>query len=156
MEKICLNASLTLAFPDGFRQPDETEMQQLRAIQQGPGVCLRDDERHIIVSLGFRHAGLLYKLLNGKDLIQNAQSAIAGVMRPYGYRLMGYGSCPLGGKTAQYFQYDYTAKDIDMVGECCAIREGKATYYLHFYVRKGCSEEGFRVWREILAGAQWA
>lgn len=156
MEKIVLNEALTLAFPDGFRKLDEGELSRLRMLQSGPGICLRDDDRHIIVSLGYRQAGWLAGLLSGKDLIKNAQDRIAGVMRPYGYRQTGCQDRRVGSKTAQAFQYAYVAQDTEMVGECCAVKEGKTIYYLHFYVRKACREDGLRLWQEILADARWA
>ena len=155
METTTLNEALRFSFPDGFRKLSEAEMKQMKLLQSGPGVCLRDEDRHIIVSLGYRRAGLFDAILGGKDLVKSAQSRIAGVMRPYGYQLAASASCPVGNKTGQYFQYTYTAQNTEMVGECCAIKEGKTIYYLHFYVRKTSRDEGFALWREILQNARW-
>ena len=43
---------------------------------------------------------------------------------------------------------------------CCIavsyfVKEGKIIYYLHFYVREACGEEGFRLWKQVLADARW-
>lgn len=156
MEQICLDGSLTLSFPDGFRKLSEAELGQMRAIQSGPGVCLRNEEAHIVVSLGYRHAGLLSALLSAKDLIKSAENRIAGAMRAFNYRLTEYQTRSLGNKTAQCFQYAYEAQNTEMAGECCAVKAGKTIYYLHFYVRNECRDKGFRLWRNILAEARWA
>ena len=155
MERINLNNTLHLTFPEGFRKLNEEEMKQMRTVQQGPGVCLRNDDRHIIVSLGYRKAGLLDALLNG-DLIKSAQNRISGAMRACQYHLTGYQSCRVGDKTAQSFQYTYTAQNTDMVGECCALQVGKTIYYLHFYVRKPFEDDGLRLWKEILESAAFS
>ena len=156
MEKITLNEQVTLTFPDGFRKLTDDEQRQMRAIQSGPGVCLKNEEKHIILSLGYRRTGFFDTLLNGKDLIKSAQGRIAGVMRPFGYRLTEYKPRNVGGRDASCFQYAYTAQNTEMMGECCAVKEGKTVYYLHFYVRAAFQEEGFRLWQDILAKAQWA
>ena len=156
METVILNDSLRFSFPDGFRKMSEEELKQVCTYKSGPGVCLRDDDRHIIVSLGHRRAGLLAALLNGKDLIKSAQSRIAGVMKPFGYRLTGYQDRVLAGKTAPSFQYTYTAQGVRMVGECCALKMNKTLYYLHCYVRQSCLEEGSQTWKEILETASFS
>ena len=155
MEMISLNNALSFSFPDGFRKMSEAEIKQLRRSNPGTGECLRDDDRHIIVSVAYKGAGFLTELLMGRDLIKNAQSRIAGAMRPYGYQLTGYEDRRVGDRTAQSFQYAYVAQGIRMTAECCAVKEGKAIYYMHLYVREACSEEGFRLWKQVLAEARW-
>ena len=150
-----MNDTLSLTFPDGFEKLDEAQLQQLRAMKSSPDVCLRDEEKHIIVSLAYKRAGFLSGVLNGRYLIKSAQSRLAAAMRGYGYRLTGYEDRRVGSKAAQSFQYAYVAQDVGMRGECCAIKEGKAIYYLHFYVRETYAEEGFRLWKQVLADADW-
>ncbi len=155
MEKITLNDTLELTFPDGFRKLTEAEMKQQAITQSGPGVCLKDEDRHIVVSLGWRRTGLLDALLNGKDLTKSAQGRIANVMRPYGYQLTGYLNRQAGGESISGFGYTYTAQNIAMEGECCAVKKDKTVYYLHFYARKAFRDEAFRLWEEILKNARW-
>ena len=153
MEKICLNNSLHIVFPDGFIRLSKEELDQMRTLQSSPGECLRNPEKHIIVSLSFRSAGLLSQLAGSDSMIKNSQNTITRAMRSYGYQLIGYSDRQTGGKPAKCFRYAYTAQNTEMLGECCAIKEGKTFYYLHFYVRKACSEEGFRLWDSILENA---
>ena len=155
MEKIILNETLALTFPDGFRKLDEAELSQMKTVQSGSGICLRNDDQHIIVSLGYRRAGLLSAFFSDKDLIKSAQGRIAAVMRRYSYQLGAYDRCCISDKTAHFFTYGYVAQNIRMAAECCAIREAKTIYYLHFYVRESSRDTGFSLWRGILANAQW-
>ncbi len=155
MEQIALNNALILSFPDGFRKLNDAELNQWRAAQSGASACFRDDDRHIIVSLGFRKEGLLSGLLNGNDLIKPAQRRMAWVMRAYGYQWLKEDTRLVGGKEARCFQYTYTAQGISMLGECCAIREGKILYYLHCYVRREYEEPGLQTWKDVLAKARW-
>ena len=76
-------------------------------------------------------------------------------MRPYSYRLIGYEDRRVGDRAARSFQYAYVAQGVGMAAECCAVKEGKTIYYLHFYVREACGEEGFRLWKQVLADARW-
>jgi len=156
MENIILNDSICFSFPDGFRKMSEEEQQPFRMDQSGPNVSLRDEDRHIIVSLGYRYAGLMAAFLSDKDLIKNAQSRIASAMQSFGYRLTGYQDRVLAGKTISSFQYTYTTQGVQMVGECCAMKEGKTIYYLHCYVRQSCMEEGIQIWKEILETASFS
>lgn len=156
METILLNDALTLAFPEGFRRLSDAETDQLRGGKSAPGLCLRDDARHIVVSLGHKQAGLLSVLLNGKDIVKGSQTRIAGAMRGFGYQLAGYDSRAVGGKTAPCFRYAYTAQNTEMLGECCAFKAGKTHYFLHFYVRRACAEEGLLVWKKVLEEAKWS
>ena len=156
MEKITLDGSLTLTFPDGFRKPEGSELAQLNALQADPGALIRNDDLHIIASLGCKRGNFLLALLNNKDLLKNTESKVAASMRSFGYRKTETGEYQLGGKKALFFRYAYEAKETPMVGECVVLKEGKTVYYLHFYVREACREEGLRLWKDILARAVWA
>ena len=156
MENIILNDSIRFSFPDGFRKMSEEELQPVRMDQSGPNVSLRNEDRHVIVSLGHRHAGLLGAFLSDKDLIKNAQSRISSAMQSFGYRLTGYQDRVLAGKTIPSFQYTYTTQGVQMVGECCAMKANKTIYYLHCYVRQSCMEEGIQTWKEILETASFS
>ena len=156
MKTITLNDSLHFSFPDTFQKMSEKETQQLRMDPSGPSVSLRDEGRHIIVSLGHRRAGLLAAILNSKDLIKNTQSQIASVMQPFDYRLTGYQDRVLAGKITPSFQYTYLAKGIQMVGECCVLKADKTIYYLHCYVRQSGMEEGIQLFKEILETARFS
>ena len=150
-----MNDTLSLTFPDGFEKLDKDQLQPLRVMSSSPGICLRDEEKHIIVSLAYKRAGFLSGVLNGQDLVKSTQSRLAAAMRGYGYRLSGYEDRRVGSKTAQSFQYAYVAQDVGMRAECCVFKEEKTIYYLHFYVRETCAEEGFRLWKQVLTDAIW-
>ena len=63
MEDVLLNNSLKLPCPEGFHVMDDEERSELNIMGNGPGVCLSNPERHIIVSIGWQQVGGLTSLL---------------------------------------------------------------------------------------------
>ncbi|MBR3154478.1 MAG: hypothetical protein IKF10_05695, partial [Lachnospiraceae bacterium] len=57
------NSTLHLSFPDGFHVMDNDERQKLNMLADGPGECLTDPDRHIIISIGWKELGLFPALL---------------------------------------------------------------------------------------------
>ena len=52
-------------------------MKKLQIIAAGEGVCLRDDERHIILSVGRKQTGVMTAfLLNTRDIQKKVEKAI--------------------------------------------------------------------------------
>lgn len=69
MERMTLNNELQFPVPEGFHVMDEEEMSGMTMLAAGPGVCLKDPERHMVVSVGYKKAGLLTsKMLSQKDI----------------------------------------------------------------------------------------
>ena len=79
------NNSLHLSFPDGFHVMDYDERKNLKMIEEGPGECLTNPEKHIIISIGWKELSFLPSLLvSARDASDNAQKAIQSAMQPYG------------------------------------------------------------------------
>ena len=156
MENIALNNALTLSFPDGFRRLTEAETNKLTFIEAGEGVCLRDEARHILVSLGYKKVGLLPRLtLDSVDVAKASQARVAAAMKAYGYGQLRWQNGRMDGKKACGFRYTYQAQGVDMAGDCCVVKDGGVIYYLNAYVREAGQEESFRLWEEILDAARW-
>lgn len=156
MQSLVLNNELTLPCPDGFYVMDEEEIKTLAFIASGPGVCLKDPDRHIVVSAGYKKAGgLTARLLNQKDVATKSEGSIRDAMRAYGYLREGAGKREIGGLPADGFQYSYTAEETDMYGETYVLKKGKTFYYFHAYMRNAHKKGGQMVLDEILNGVVW-
>ena len=71
------NNTLSLTFPDGFHVMNNDERKKLKMLADGPGECLTDPDRHIIISIGWKELGLFPALLvSVKDAADNSQKAI--------------------------------------------------------------------------------
>ena len=133
MERMTLNNELQFPVPDGFHVMDEEEMSGMTMIAAGPGVCLKDPERHIVVSVGYKKAGLLTsKMLSQKDIAEKSEGSIRQAMKPYSYWPDG------AGKRETY-----------------VLKKGKTFYYFHVYMRAALKEESMPVWEEMLREAVW-
>ena len=53
------NNSLHLSFPDGFHVMDYDERKNLKMIEEGPGECLTNPEKHIDTPLSVEHESSL-------------------------------------------------------------------------------------------------
>ena len=75
MQDIILNQVLQFSFPETFRVMSEEEVAQLNVIGRGEGVCLKSEELHIVISMGWKQEGGFFtKLLVGKDLVAPMES----------------------------------------------------------------------------------
>lgn len=156
MEFVTLNSELKFPIPDGFHVMDEEEMSGMTMIAAGPGVCLKDPERHMVVSVGYKIAGLLTsKILSQKDIAEKSEGTIRQAMQPYHYRPDGAGKREICRLAADGFGYQYTAEEADMYAETYVIKKGKTFYYFHVYMRAALKEESMPVWEEMLREAVW-
>lgn len=157
MEQITLNKQLTLTFPDGFRKLDANEVKALSSAGSENAEALKNEEAHLMVSMGFKKAGgLAGLLLKEADMVKAAEKGIAKASAPFGYKLAGFGERTVGGKEAKSFRYTYTAQGVAMTGEGVVVKAGGFYYYLYLYAREALQDAGFAAWQEILDSARWA
>ena len=153
---LTLNRELSFAVPDGFHVMDESERAKLSFLGKGPGECITDPDRNVIISFGWKSAGLAALLLSAKDAAKQVESDIRKPMRSYGYHADGFLSRAVGGETAEGFSYDYEAQGIRMSAESCVVKHGKVFYYLHIYTREEYKDENLKLWSELLSTAKWS
>ena len=101
-------------------------------------------------------AALMSSLFSEETLAKGAEKGIRKASGAYGYRLLGFGECRVGGKTGTSFRYTYQAQGIDMAAECCVVKVNGTFFYLYVYYREERKEESCRIWKEILERVRWA
>ena len=157
MELVPLNNELSIQRLEGFRVLDEEERGRLNFMKEGPGICLSDPERHILVSVAYKKiGGFSNLLLNEKDLVKNMEAGIAKAMRPFDFQKAGAVQRTVGGRAAEGFSYTYMAQSVAMYAEALLVRSGKTIFYLYLYAREELKQESIPVWEELLAGAEWS
>ena len=83
MERI---GKMKISCSDGFRVMSDEEIAKLNASEK-PELCLKDDERHIIVSFGCKEVnGLASMVLNEKDLAKQTEKELRKPFEAFGYR----------------------------------------------------------------------
>ena len=72
-----LDNHLELSYSNSFRQLTPEERSKLHFMAEGEGVCIRDDEHHILISVGWHEINaFLGFLFNDKDLAENMKKNI--------------------------------------------------------------------------------
>ena len=152
-----LNQELNISFPEGFHVLNDEERRGLRFIENGPGVCVSDPQRHILVSISWRTiGGFAALLLNTGDAAMKMESNISEAMKSYGYQLGGFIDKELDGLRAVGFRYDYQSQDIDMTAEAYLLKKGKVFYYFYVYARTEGKDDSLSVWETILNSIRWS
>ena len=145
-----------IASSDELTALDEEELNQLNFYSGEKGVCLKNEDEHVMISIGHKRVNRLAAvLLTGRDLIRRTQDDIARAMKPYGYRLLGYRTGNAGGLAAGSFDYQYEVDGIKMYGETMTARRGGDLYYLYLYVREENKEAGLRIWKGLTESLKW-
>lgn len=149
---LLLNSELRLHCPDGFSILDAEERESICFTEQGPGICLSDPERHILVSVAWKKInGFSALILSNRDLVKQMEAVARQSMRPFGYDSGGKVTRTIAGKECGGFCYTYTAQSTDMYGESLLLRCGKTIYYFHLYARESLKEESLPIWKDLLA-----
>lgn len=146
---------LKLSFMDGFREMTEDEIKQLNFYKDGPGVCVKDPQRHILITVGWNKTTFGTLMISAKEAAQNAESKISKPMQANGYQLDSFYERKLGGEKACGYRYHYTAQDIKMTGETWVVKRNKSFYYLNFYARTELEADSLEIWNQILDTADF-
>ncbi|MBR6349161.1 MAG: hypothetical protein IKR67_01310 [Lachnospiraceae bacterium] len=152
-----LNNELEITFPDGFIEMGPDSMAGLSFVEKGRGVCMKDEGRHIIITVGWKHIGKLAGLLlNENDLEINMETRIRNAHTFLSYEDLGPKDIILGGEKCEGFVYGYVAKcEVKMQGESYVLRHGDILYYLHYYTRREFAFENSSVFYSIIDSAEW-
>ncbi len=156
MEKTVLNSELILTCPEGFRELTKEELGQYRYYKETPGWCVKDEDRHIMLSVSWvKSFGPIAAVTNSEGVAKSMEKKVRKLMAQSGYRLDGFIRRELGGKTADGFRYEYTAQETEMTGETFSVKNGRMFYYIYYYARTDLREESIRILEEIFDTAEW-
>ena len=152
--EITVNNECRLELPQGFRVLTEEERNKLSFAKDGEGICLHDEQRHILISIGYKKVGLLSFLVKPKDVVKTFEKSIAKAMKSFGYKLEEFKEKQVGNKCFEGFRYAYSTQGVDMAGESLIGKSNTTFYYMHVYVR-ATMLDNFDVWNETLDGVVW-
>ena len=148
-------------FPASFREMDPAEYSIFLVNKNGEGAAFKDEEAHIVISLGCKKTGALAGLaLKMADPVSTMKKSLKRAMASCNYRTTGMIEADFGGTPAKGIRYTYSAKDssgamIDMVAESYVIRRPGTLYYFHYYTRAALEEENRGVKDAIVGSAEW-
>ena len=152
MERI---GKMKISCSDGFRVMSDEEIAKLNA-SGNPQLCLKDDERHIIVSFGCKEVnGLASMVLNEKDLAKQTEKELRKPFEAFGYRFDSFVSQSVAGQKAEGYLYDYDVQDTEMSGKTLCLKKDKVFYYIYAYFRRAEKEESLKAFDELLETVVW-
>ena len=157
MESRALNNNkMNIVFPDGFTEMTRQELAQMKQTAMGSAVYYTNPERHMIVTVGWKSAGIFQKSLDAAALCSKMEPALQKANAPFGYQLKGHAERKIGGQDAKAVQFTYTAQDIDMYSESYAAKNGKDIYYFNLYTRVESWENNKVQWENLLNSVSFA
>ena len=129
---------LQLNFPDGFTLMGDEEQKELNIANKGDQcICLKDENRHIVVSTAHQKLNSFgAMMLNSSSIAGRMEKQVAGLMKKTAYRPMGKTERSFAYGKAAGFACSYEAEGVPMYGESYVLKDGKDCYYLHFYMRE--------------------
>ena len=155
MEKVRVSDELFIGCPEGFHVMSEEELKGMNFMAEGPGIAMKDPDRHILVSVGVQKMnGFSALMLNQKELVKNMEKRIEQAQKPYGYHGAEFLTRQAGPDKADGVGYEYTAQDVGMYSESFAVKKGKNVTYYHLYARSANKEESLKIWEEILGSVE--
>ena len=88
--KATLEDKLFLEYPEGFHELDKDERKGLVLLEDGPCLCLFDQEKHILISIGWKKlSGFSSMMLRTADIAANMAKQIKAGMQAFAYRQLG-------------------------------------------------------------------
>ena len=136
MKAVILNNELNFAYPDDFEVLSEDEIKEMNFIEKGEGICIRNKDKRILVSIGYKKVnGFASFILNDKDIIKKNEKIVSDAMKVNDYQLDDFLSRNVAGQLCQGFSYDYLVNDIKMHGETVLLKLKNNLYYINSYVR---------------------
>ena len=152
--QLVINDALTLYYQDGFHVMSAEEKRQLPALGEGPAEALKDPDRHVIITLGWKKVPrLISALFSANDAADTIKKSIRKPMAAFGYHNEQDLSRTIAGENAGGVGYEYEAQGIAMYGESYVIRHGNFFYYFHIYTRTEYKDSNLQLWSEILDSA---
>ena len=140
---------------------DPAEYSNLLVNKNGDGAAFKDEEAHIIVSVGYKKVGAFGGLaLKLADPVSTMEQSLRKAMASCNYRTTGMIEADFGGTPAKGIRYTYSAKDgsgalTDMVAESYVIRRRGTLYYFHYYTRAALAEENCGVRDAVVRSVEW-
>ncbi len=152
MEKVLVN-SLEVARPEGFCVMDHEELVQAYGLDYECMWGMRDDERHMILSISWKVSNkLLSKLASAKLVAEQSEKSQRRRCRKMGYHSDGLFQTEVAGREAWAFRYGYSPQNAPVQEtEIVVVKDGTCCYTIMYHTRDECAQANRPLYEEILA-----
>lgn len=147
-----INGELMVDCPAGFKRMSIDELQKAYSLDYPNLWGIRDEERHIILTVLWKESNrLLSMLVSNKDLAKRAERALGKTYRAAGYKCRGFFSTAVAGQAAEGFHYDFEVDGVAQQGEVIVFKRDACCYTLYYYTRPELALANRAIHDEILA-----
>ena len=127
------------------------EKRQLPSLGEGPAEALKDPDRHVIITIGWKKVPcMISALFSANDAANAIRKSLRKPMAAFGYHSEQDLRRTIAGENAGGLSYEYVAQGIAMYGESYVIKHGNYYFYFHIYTRTEYKDSNLQVWNEIL------
>lgn len=121
---LIVNQELSLEFPEGFHQMDQTERSKWNAAQEGESFS--DPEKHMIVSVAWKPLGwFVSKFVGNKDIARGMEFRMRSAMKSCQYHAESLLRKEIAQSQAEGFSYRYRVQETEMYGESVVFKRGR-------------------------------
>ena len=153
--KELINNEMNFPVPDGFKVLNKEELNNFNTVGQGPVWGIQNDEKHMIIVVGYKNVGILSKMFSSKDAATSIEKSLAKPMAPYNYQLKEFSEFKVGDLLGNGINYTYVVQDIEMQGTSLAVKKDNKLYYIHAYYRLENNEDSLKLLKDTINDITW-
>ena len=151
MKTALINNELSLSYPDSFQVMNEDDMRKAFQDDNPCRFCIRDTDRHLLVSVLWHKSGrLLSAIADPKSVAQGTDAKLKKALKNSRYQNTGYFQRELCGKKTTGFTYEYVVSDIPMSSEVVVLKHKEVCYTIYWYARKSNPASDHQIFEDIL------
>ena len=155
MEETVLNKELAMIVPEGFEPMSDEEKAQLSTPYGAPAWCVKDPDRHMILSIAWKRSFFASMIVNARETAQKMEGKLHQLMQDMGYERRQFIEEDLDGIPCHGFRYGYDTSDVRMAAQSMVLKKDGTFYYIHGYMRDALLEQSQPVLDAFLKSIRW-
>ena len=152
MQKAMVNDSLEFAMPEGFRLMDHEELVQAYELDYPLMWGMRDEERHVVLSVFWKvNNKLLAKLATPKLVADSRRNTLRRILRERDIHFDEEFDSEIAGLKARGLRYRYVNNGNQYTCEYVVVINDRTCYTIDYYSRSDLAEANRPMYEEILS-----
>ena len=152
MQKAMVNDSLEFAMPEGFRLMGHEELVQAYELDYPLMWGMRDEERHVVLSVFWKiNNKLLAKLATPKLVADSRRNTLRRILRERDLHFDEEFDSEIAGLKARGLRYRYVNNGNQYTCEYVVVINDRTCYTIDYYSRSDLAEANRPMYEEILS-----
>jgi len=148
-----VNGELSISFPNGFSVMEINELHHAFSTNNPNMWGIRDKVNHAMLVVTWHEpkpAGFLKKVFSVREQAERAEKIQRKIYKKGSYNFNGFFETVIGGQEAHGYRYDYKNEDTPQSAETIVFRQGRYSYTLYYYTRRGIASKNRKAYENIL------